>query len=841
MRHRTGKELTGMPHSLGARIGVIDVSPEDDRKTVLTAILAEEKLKRTHIVLDLPQKNRALQRPEDFDHLKTLRRTKLQAELVFIIAPMGPGPAALALQRRFQVFPDVESFVRYITGGSKSQPAQSNKLPFFGNLFSSAKPPVTPVVAANVANPAARKPGTTPAARKPGTQRRNVDPAQSRDVENLSTAPVVARSTRPPLPPQTPRPEIEIEDIEDDDTGYKPASILENIVEADEDDTTAIIEDKPASVPDADPNVNPDEDPDELPPVPVKLPETPAAIDTTSRARRKAPSTPGTSSRPSNPPADPMPIVLGATPSAPKATGKTTKILPPAATAAPATPVAPLPVPVTPPATSRRNTGQMPAVVPAVVVADPVVESETANTVQTASKPNRGPSKPPTRPNRTPATPGAGRTLTPAGNISAISAGWPPRRAQPADRRRRPLLLIAIILLILLVLFGSGWFVLAKTDVGNTLGKTFSPSAPPSVTIHITPASKTVQDNYVMQGVTGNANPDNREVPVRQLNSTKTDTKQVNLTHVHQDAQVATGSITFFNGDSTSHTVTRATITFSVGNVRVAIDQDAVIPAANIQQKGQITVKAHVLEGGVAGNIGAAAISLNPCCGNSTLSAVNQDAFTGGKDTVDYNVLKPGDVTGVTNADQGPLKTNAQNEITGQKKASEQLLDDITCADPKTTPGVQPNVQEPTNVTTTNVTVSVSCNANVYDASVAKTIAQNALKQKVSKDPTLKGYVLAGNVVVTQIQPQIQGDPVVTFSVTAKGIWYYNWNDPNNKQALLNRIKGKSVKDAQTALNSHPGIDNKAAHPKIDINNGGTTLPSDEKQIALDIKPITGL
>jgi hypothetical protein len=175
VRHGRGSDLPGMTHSQGARIGVIYVSPDDDRKTVLTAILAEEKLKREQIVLVLPQKNKAFQRPEDFADLKMLRR-KLQAELIFV-TPAGPGPAEFARQRRFAVFSTVESFVRTFPTGSTSQSDQSsqpNNRSDQKGLFGRAK------VAQGLPTP--------------------------------------LRPT--PLPPQTPRPQIE-----DGDVALKPVGI----------------------------------------------------------------------------------------------------------------------------------------------------------------------------------------------------------------------------------------------------------------------------------------------------------------------------------------------------------------------------------------------------------------------------------------------------------------------------------------------------------------------------------------------------------------------------------------------------------------------------------------
>jgi hypothetical protein len=368
----------------------------------------------------------------------------------------------------------------------------------------------------------------------------------------------------------------------------------------------------------------------------------------------------------------------------------------------------------------------------------------------------------------------------------------------------------------------------------------FSPAAPPlplSATITITPASKTVQDTYIMRGVTGNANPDKREVSVRQLTSTKTNTQQVKLTHVQQDAVAATGNITFFNGSTLAHTVTPDAEgdSFQVGNVTIVIDKTVVVPAATNGVPGQATVTAHAVQAGTAGNIAALAINQS-CCNTPGLMARNQKAFTGGTDAVDYNTLKQDDVNTVTNTEQNKLKTSAQNDLKDQMKDDEQLLGDTKCDDAKTTEDVQPDTHQPTDVTTAKVTVSVTCNAQVYNAKAVQTTAQNLLKQKVSQDTTLTGYVLAGNIVTQTQSPQVQQDGTSTFSVTAKGVWYYEWTD-TMRQDLLNQIKGKSKAQAQGILNGNAGV----GDAKIDISNDADTLPSDGGQIKLVVNTVNGL
>ncbi len=359
----------------------------------------------------------------------------------------------------------------------------------------------------------------------------------------------------------------------------------------------------------------------------------------------------------------------------------------------------------------------------------------------------------------------------------------------------------------------------------------------PSATVTITPASTRLQDTYPMQGVNGNANPDNHQINVRQLTSTETDTKQVSLAHSHQDAQSATGSITFFNSSSDPINILPGT-TLQASSTQIVTDENAVVPAAtpiagSQAQNGQATVSAHAVQPGIVGNIPTLAIN-EACCGRSSVWAKNQSAFTGGTDAVDYNYLKPEDVNGVGSADQDKLKSKAQNDIKGQVKSGEELLvDTFNCDPPKTTENIQPDTPVASSVTSATVTISMSCQAEVFDANAVQTILQGQLDQKASKDLGA-GYVLVGHIVLLPQLIQTLQDGSITIPITARGVWYYQWTDAM-KQDLLNKIKGKSVKDAQAILNKYPG------NAKITVSNGASTLPNDVNQIRLDVKMVTGL
>src|SRR5260221_9539626 len=110
VRQSDGADLLGANHRLSSNIGLIYVAPNDDRQSVLAAILTEEKLGRIRSAFVLPNRNCCFHRAVDFDGLKTMRRG-LQAQLVFV-APAGSASTEFARQRRFPVYPSLAEYAQ---------------------------------------------------------------------------------------------------------------------------------------------------------------------------------------------------------------------------------------------------------------------------------------------------------------------------------------------------------------------------------------------------------------------------------------------------------------------------------------------------------------------------------------------------------------------------------------------------------------------------------------------------------------------------------------------------------------------------------------------------------
>jgi serine/threonine protein kinase len=407
----------------------------------------------------------------------------------------------------------------------------------------------------------------------------------------------------------------------------------------------------------------------------------------------------------------------------------------------------------------------------------------------------------------------------------------PPNRSPGRGKRA-----IIALILVLTTLLGLG-------SLAAFLIKPVAPT--PSAIVTITPASQIREGTYVMQNVTGNVNLDNHPVTIYKFTSTKSAADTVNATGKKETwvGVAASGMLLFSSSHTTDYRLRKGT-TFEISKTfTIVTDDDVIIPAKNATTgaEGQATVKAHMNKAGVDGNIAAGTID-RLCCATENDIHVKNDTFSGGMDPTVYTFLQDSDMTAVTNAHQAALKSEAQNDINKQMKAGEQPLGDINCADPQTTADARVGDQGPSKaVKTAEVTVTVTCNAQAYDPNDVKTIAQNEFQQEINKNAALgSGYVLAGNIVTQS--PQIlhtQSDGTITsFSVKASGLWYYQWTDAL-KNNLRNVIKGKSKTEAQNILNSYTGVD-MTNHPKIDIRNSDT-LPTDEKQIKIDVKVLSGL
>ena len=799
MRQGNGTDLLGVNDPRSASIGVIYVSPNDDRKSVLAAILTQEKLGRKQVAVVLPNQNKAFQRPVDFDDLKTMRR-KLQAQIVFI-APSGPGPAEFARQRRFPVYSSLENYAKSLREEAQVEGAAKK-----GWLFGTpkARPAATP----NGNGNNNRVPAGPLAANPPGAPRAAQPPPYRNDEEDNhaggSVAPFAAGTA----------------------LGGAAAFGADHFMDAHNNSGNGAglaYQNDPNTPGTTDPLAPHDfvDDEDDLGPAPTSH-VPPATPDNVSGPMQAVPS-PGASAGAAGGTAANNIIEL------PRG-GRATLPLSPRQSSPAGVP----PVPARPPdpeSTTKlprpqRNSGKMPVAGAAGAAAGGALLGAAS-------------AAPPTRTSGAVAGPATGPVVPRTGGGANLPPRTPPPGGGgrggrgPANRRRNLLLLLfAALLVIALLACGIVAFAAPGSGVGQVVHNALTKTQPPA-TVTITPASKTVQDNYtIVGGPTTNAT--QRQVSVRTINgSSQSPSKLVNATgHNAHPATVAHGNLTFFNNAAVAQQVSAGTVFNVGGGVQIITDAAANIPPGNGFTNGSKTVPAHASPAGRAGDIGRLTLNVTSCCATG-ISVSNTAAFTDGKDAVDYTFLQQSDVnSAITQTVKDTTRQDAVADLNKQLRTGEQQTGSTRCV--PTTNADQPIGDKGTNVTSANVTYLVKCTATVYDYAGAQNIVQGLLKEKATTDPTLKGYQLAG-AIQTSIAGQTNTRNVFSLFFNAKGIWVYQFTNAQKLQ-LARAIAGKSVAQAQSILNETTGV----ASAKID-DNGGTTLPTDPNQISIVIQPVAGL
>src|SRR5260370_13420926 len=109
MRQSDGSEILGPDDPRTMVIGIIHVTPNDYRQSVLTAISTQEKLGRDQIVLDLPAQNKAFKSAVDFEGLRKMT-SEIEATLV-LVAPRGSKLATYAKKEHFLFYPSLDELV----------------------------------------------------------------------------------------------------------------------------------------------------------------------------------------------------------------------------------------------------------------------------------------------------------------------------------------------------------------------------------------------------------------------------------------------------------------------------------------------------------------------------------------------------------------------------------------------------------------------------------------------------------------------------------------------------------------------------------------------------------
>jgi len=178
--------------------------------------------------------------------------------------------------------------------------------------------------------------------------------------------------------------------------------------------------------------------------------------------------------------------------------------------------------------------------------------------------------------------------------------------------------------------------------------------------------------------------------------------------HGHIPATQAHGTITFYNASTQQQIVDAGTLLVGRDEEQIITDETAYIPAGNLTSNGTVSVWAHAVDYGPAGNISANDV-YGACC-RLLVQAVNNQ-FTGGHNAKDYPLVTKGDIATATSN----LLAQVQAEFSLHHEnlsAGETLVTPVPC-----TTHTASNHRAGDEAAQVTVTVNQSCSPSAYKPS----------------------------------------------------------------------------------------------------------------------------
>ena len=375
------------------------------------------------------------------------------------------------------------------------------------------------------------------------------------------------------------------------------------------------------------------------------------------------------------------------------------------------------------------------------------------------------------------------------------------------QRRPHPAILLFLTIPLVGILAGIAYAVLV-------------PLWTPSANVTIVTQSQQLTNMSTLQLVTnGTIDPTKNQVPGRTLPTiTMSRQKTIPTTGTtHQAAQVAHGSITFYNAAPYVQMIEAGTLLTGADGVQVITDQTATVPAAIMPTEGQVYVYGHAALPGTQGNIEARDV-YGACCRLNMFVA--NGAFHGGQDTKTYQSVTQRDINSVTTTIKTSLEQSVQAALQAQVQASETLITPLTC-----TSKVTPNHSVGEEAIQVQVILSETCTGTTYNTQAVTNLAIQRATQDAEKRIG-KGYTTIG-IQTRTTQAQATNHSPSNLQVQSSSLWAYPFSQ-EQQESIKALIAGMS-KDRATATVLHMSA---VQSVSITIENG-TTIPNDVRQIHL--------
>lgn len=306
----------------------------------------------------------------------------------------------------------------------------------------------------------------------------------------------------------------------------------------------------------------------------------------------------------------------------------------------------------------------------------------------------------------------------------------------------------------------------------------------PTVTITILPQQAAITTNATFPIGAGRNAVQGRMLPVLTLS------QSLSLAATgkgHQDARTATGTLTFYNGQFQSVTVSSGTVFTGRDSVRITITQDAVIPAAdpstNPPAFGQVTVSVQAAQPGAGGNIPAFDLS-GSCCATSVI-VKNLAPFANGQDARDFTYVTRQDIQQANEMLTPHLVQSERGALNAQLQPGE------TLTTPTCTPSSFSDHRPGDEVASVQVTVSETCRAVAYSQQSLQAAALQLIHARLTHLGTQYRRVGALQITVHSVAMQ---NGSATIAAAVHGVWVYQIDEEQIKALVAGKPRLQAIR-----------------------------------------------
>ncbi len=286
--------------------------------------------------------------------------------------------------------------------------------------------------------------------------------------------------------------------------------------------------------------------------------------------------------------------------------------------------------------------------------------------------------------------------------------------------------------------------------------------------------------------------------------------------HIHQNAAVATGELTFYNALQQPQYIAAGTLVTTSSGVNIVTTQDATIPAGDGVTNGYASVAAQTTDPGPQGNIAAYAIN-GTCCREYVL-VKNLSSFLGGRNARDFMVVSEKDIEAPITAMQTALTQSMFLQFQRETQQAEIVVQPLPCTRSVTT--THAIGDEATSVT---IRLTLSCSGLAYHPYTLQQQATRVLTQFAMRKLG-EGYQLVDTLKSDIIHITVTPMHVV-FLTHLIGTYAYMLNVGRIKQEIAGKPKAKAL----YLLSHHKGI----LH--VFMHTTSNALPTEQSNICISL------